>query len=164
VSDSPGDGSRIGQRTQLALEECTKQVRWYERHSRADWWLYRTFQVAVVVLSGSTPLLLLFTNIPKGLQALPAATAAVVAAVAGAFHWHEDAVRWATTRELLKSELRQFNARADQYPAGLSDEEALDRFVTRTESLITRELESWRLVEEPRHDHDAAAQAKSKGS
>lgn len=156
-NDRPdGGASSLRDRTQVALDDCAEQIRWFERHSRGDWWLYRSCQVAIVVLSGSTPVLLLLTDLPKAFQALPAATAAVIAAVAGSFHWHEDAVRWAATRELLKSELRQFRTRTDQYHVKLSDEAALDRFVTRVESLVTRELEAWRIAEQPPH-HDASA-------
>jgi len=100
------------ERTQVAIAQCQEQIRWFEVHSRADWWLYRSFQVGVIVLSGASPVLLLFTDLPKPVQALPAALAALAAAIAAGFHWHEDAVRWAATREQLKSELRQFNTRA----------------------------------------------------
>src|SRR5262249_33611701 len=92
------------------------QIAWFERASRADWWLYRTFQVAVIVLSGTTPVLVLFAALPRPVQALPAALAALASAVAASFHWHEDAVRWGATREQLKSELRQFSVRAGHYP------------------------------------------------
>ncbi len=152
-SSSEGAGSAeakldLVERTRVAIGQCQEQIHWFEVHSRADWWLYRTFQVGVIVLSGTSPVLLLFTSLPKPVQALPAATAALAAAIAASFHWHEDAVRWATTREQLKSELRQFNTRAGHYAFSLPGPNALDNFVTRVEAIILGELSSWQQLEQ----------------
>ena len=128
-------------RTKKAVAQCEEQIGWYASHSRADWYLYRTFQVGVIVLSRASPALLLFTDLPKPIQALPAALAALGAAVAAGFHWHEDAVRWATTRELLKSELRQFRTRTGRnYRSSLSEGIALDNSATRMEAIIHGDL------------------------
>lgn len=143
----------LDERSKTAVAQCEEQIRWFELHSRADWILYRSFQVGVIVLSGTSPVLLLFTNLPKPLQALPAALAALAAAVAAGFHWHEDAVRWAATRELLKSELRQYRTAAGHYGSGLDSAQALDGFVTRVEGIILGELSSWqRLEQKPASD------------
>lgn len=134
-------------RVSQAVTQCQEQIRWFQVHSRADRYLYRSFQVAIIVLSSASPVLVLFTNVPKPVQALPAALAALTAAVAASFHWHEDAVRWAATRELLKSELRQFAVAAGRYGQG-TKAEVLDSFVTRIEAIIVGELTSWRLAEQ----------------
>ena len=136
------------ERTRVAIAQCQEQIRWFEVHSRADWWLYRSFQVGVIVLSGASPVLLLFTDFPKPVQALPAALAALAAAIAAGFHWHEDAVRWAATREQLKSELRQFNTRAGHYASNMHGAQALDNFVTRVEAIVLGELSNWQQLEQ----------------
>jgi hypothetical protein len=102
----------------------------------------------VIVLSGAAPVLVLFTDLPKPVQALPAALAALAAGVAASFHWHEDAVRWAATRELLKSELRQFRTGAAHYGSNLTQAQALDAFVTRVETIVVGELSSWQQLEQ----------------
>jgi hypothetical protein len=144
----PGGRLDLDERTAVAVAQCKEQIHWFETHSRADWYLYRSFQVGIIVLSSATPVLLLFTSLPKPLQALPAAMAALGAAVAAGFHWHEDAVRWAATREQLKSELRQFNTRAGQYRSSLPRAQALDNFVTRVEAIILGELSNWQRLEQ----------------
>ena len=149
----------LEERTKKAVDQCRDQISWFANHSRVDWYLYRSFQVGVIVLSGASPVLLLFTNLPKPVQALPAAVAALAAAVAASFHWHEDAVRWAATRELLKSELRQFGTRAgSNYGSANSKAVALDNFVTRVEAIIVGELSTWQKAEQKQGDTDPAAQ------
>jgi hypothetical protein len=54
-------------RDRTAVRQCEEQINWFASHSWADWFLYRTFQVGVIVLSGASPVLLLFTNLPKPL-------------------------------------------------------------------------------------------------
>ncbi len=51
--DLPGAGT--SPRHQMALKRCTEQIGWYERHAGRSRFLYRTFQSAVVVLAGLTP-------------------------------------------------------------------------------------------------------------
>ncbi len=142
-----GRDGDLAERTRLAITQCEDQIKWFAKHSRADWYLFRGFQVTVIILSGLSPILILFTALPKPLQALPAALAALAAAVAASFHWHEDAVRWAATREQLKSELRQFKVRAGHYPDKLPDSDALQAFVSQTEAIVLGELTRWQSVE-----------------
>lgn len=53
-------GASTNHRCQTALKRCAAQIGWCERHAGRARFLYRTFQSAVVVLAGLTPVLALW--------------------------------------------------------------------------------------------------------
>ena len=84
-------------------------------------------------------------SVPKALQALPAALAAIAAALVGTFRWRDNQARFATAGETLKSELVYFQTRSTKwYDRKLHDDEAIDNFVSRMESLVLNETAEWR--------------------
>jgi len=62
-------------------------------------------------LSGLTPVLILWSDLPEVLKALPAALAAIAAGVVGVFQWRESYPRFAFVCEALKSERLKFETR-----------------------------------------------------
>jgi hypothetical protein len=121
---------------------CSDQVDWYVHHSQQEMFLDKLFVIGVVLLSGLTPVLILWTSVPKPLQALPSALAAIAAGVAGSFNWKDNWVRWKATQEQLKSELSLFDVSAGTYKGGGAA--ALNIFALRVEDLSNREWEQWR--------------------
>lgn len=131
-------------RTSTAIARCQEQIQWYEKQKGRQRALYYTFQSLVVVLSGITPILILWTGLPKPIQALPAALGSIAAGLAGSFHWLEGWTRFAIADESLKSELAKFRARASEsYSTKVSDEQALENFVTRVEAIVLAETTRW---------------------
>ncbi len=126
-------------------KRCADQVDWYVNHSQQEMFLDKIFVIGVVLLSGLTPVLILWTSLPKPLQALPSALAAIAAGVAGSFNWRDNWVRWKATQELLKSELSLFDVSAGTYKEGGAA--ALNIFALRVEELSNRELEQWRALQ-----------------
>jgi len=128
-----------------AVDHCKDHIKWYEANKRKSMWLYAVFQTSVVGLSGLTPVLILWSAVPRPLQALPAALAAIAVALVGTFRWRDNQARFATAGETLKSELVYFQTRSTKwYDRKLDDNEALDNFVTRVESLVLNETAEWR--------------------
>ena len=126
--DLPGAGTRY----ETALKRCVEQIGWYERHARRARVFYRTFQSAVVVLAGLTPVLALWEKAPELVQVLPAAIASIAAAIIGLWSWQENWVRFAATAEALKSELLRLQTRTSEaYEIRLDEETVLDNFVAR---------------------------------
>jgi hypothetical protein len=125
-----------------AVKRAEEQIRWYTRYSISSGVLYRVFQTLAVVLSAITPVLILWTDLSPVLQALPAAGAAISAALVGIYGWQENKARFAFTAEALKSELVQYETRTGRYKG--SPEQALDRFVTRVERIGMDETAQWR--------------------
>jgi len=132
-------------RRRAALQRWEEQVRWYERYSSREWRFFAVFQTAAIVLAAATPCLILWSSIPKGVQALPAALASVAAGLVGTFRWLENKSRFAYTAEALKSERVLYETRTPpRYGPGVTDDEALAAFVSRVEEISMAEVSDWR--------------------
>jgi Protein of unknown function (DUF4231) len=129
-------------RREAAVKRAGEQIRWYSRYSVSSGVLYRVFQTLAVVLSAITPVLILWTELSPVLQALPAAGAAISAALVGIYGWQENKARFAFTAESLKSELVQYETRTGPYTG--TEEQALNRFVGRIERIGMDETAQWR--------------------
>ena len=135
----------LDQRRQLALDDCQVMITWYEKNKRTVRTLFYISQVCIIVLSALTPILILWSDLPKPVQALPAAIASICAALNAVFRWRENWVLRAHTSEALKRELLKFKTRtSEEYRADLDDQQALANFVARVESLTMSELSEWR--------------------
>jgi hypothetical protein len=67
--------------------------------------------------------------------------------VNGIFHWREDAIRFASTREALKSERFKFLTRTtEDYQTSLDDQEALNHFMARIEGVALHEVAEWQQI------------------
>lgn len=131
-------------RRKVAIERCNDQIQWYEKHASRTSFLYRLFQTCAIVFGGLTPILILWGEVPKPIQALPAALAAVSAGLVGIFQWQQDWARFSDTAEALKSELIKYETRTSaEYAAVLENAVALDNFVQRIETLALTETRSW---------------------
>jgi hypothetical protein len=98
-------------RREFALQRVDGQIEWYETHSTRQWWAFAIFQSAAVVLGGLTPVLILWSGLPKAVQALPAALAAMAAGLVGIFRWPHNKTRYSFTAEALKSERVKYATR-----------------------------------------------------
>jgi hypothetical protein len=132
-------------RHEQAVQRCQEMIAWYDKTKVTQRELYRWSQILAVVLSGLTPILILWNELPKPLQALPAALAAIVTALNGIFQWKDNYTRFAYTGEALKSELFKFQTRTTvDYARDVDDQQALENFVYRIEQLRENEVTDWR--------------------
>ena len=132
------------------LQHCHKNIKWYGKTTKSQRRLHYLLQSGVSILSSVTLILILIEQIPKPLQALPAALVGMLAAIAGVFHISESYARFAYTAEALKSEKHKFKIRipkdyrADVDAADTDEYKALERFVVRVEELVMNEVTDWR--------------------
>jgi Protein of unknown function (DUF4231) len=91
------------------------------------------FQSAAIALAAATPVLILWSSVPKAVQALPAALASIAAGLVRTFRWLQNKTRFAYTAEALKSERILFETRRP--PAA---------FVGRIEQITMTEVGEWR--------------------
>ena len=141
TSPQPSDTSPRG----LALAQCQQHIEFYDEAKWRQRIAYQSFQAAVIVLSGLTPILILWSNLCEALQALPSALAAIAAGLLGIFQWRANYVRFAYVCEALKSERLKFETRTTaDYDKGLDDHVALSNFVARMERIVMREVSDWR--------------------
>lgn len=143
----------------LALARCDELIAWYTKEGRRQRLAFQTFQVAAILLSGITPILILL--LPDTLDAwaaLPAALAAIAIGLVGIFQWKENYVRFAYTSEAIKSERNKFVTRTTRdYDLKLDQHAALGHFVTRVEALVMNEVTDWRgLMQEATKDGEQA--------
>jgi hypothetical protein len=140
--------SDVEGRRALVVDDCQKMIDWYEKNKRVPRRLYYVSQTATIVLSAVTPVLILWEELPKAVQALPAAVAGIAAGLNAVYRWRENWVLRAHTSELMKRELVKFRARASEhYRADLGEQEAIDNFVGRIESITMGELSEWRVLQ-----------------
>lgn len=138
----------VRERRHLAVEDCQTMIEWYEKNKRIPRRLYYVSQTATIVLSALTPVLILWSELPKAAQALPAALAGIAAGLNAVYRWRENWVLRAHTSEALKRELVKFRARASEhYRAELGEQQALDNFVGRVEAITMGELSEWRVLQ-----------------
>jgi Protein of unknown function (DUF4231) len=131
-------------RQRAAAQRLERQLAWYEKHAARNRVMYQVFQTATIVLGGLTPILVLWTSLPKTIQALPAALASVAAGLSGVFGWRDDWVRFAHTAEALKSERIYFQTRTgERYRRELDDDDVLENLVAAIEQLATSEVSEW---------------------
>ena len=134
----------FGDRQARALEACQASIKWFAKNKKAPRNLYYTSQLATITLSALTPVLILVTELPKWAQALPAALAAIAAALSNVFNWKENWVRRASTLELLIAERVRYETRTTAaYDVALDDQEALNNFVESTTTLNLMEVSNW---------------------
>ena len=74
----------------VALERCNESIRYFERNKEFARWGWVICQGGAVVLAGLTPILILWTGVPKAVQALPAALAAILAGLVAVFGFPEN--------------------------------------------------------------------------
>ncbi len=142
-------------RRKKAVERYNDSVKWYERTKRDARVRYYIFQVAVIVLSGITPLIILATDSKLAQAAFPA-LAAICAGIVGIYQWQESWRRRATTLENLKSEYVKFDTRSgDDYALALTDDEAISRFVLKMESILEGEVSEWQRIRGPKSEPGA---------
>jgi hypothetical protein len=171
-SQSPGAArAHTPEQFQGAIRRCDEMIHWYQQHLTAARWWYRFFSTATIVLTGLTPVLVLWQPaqpLNPIVQAAPAALAAVLATLLTSYRWREDWIRFAVAAETLRSEKSKFESRTTQdYSIDLADGLALDNFVFRIESLAISEVSEWRnqlvhKTNEP-HNRDAPPDARLVG-
>ncbi len=144
---STPEASAHAHREREAIAVCRYNMNWYQRHGLLAMGLYRGSQTLAVVLSAGAAILVLATELPKWVTALPAAVASLAAGLNGIYLWREDWVRWLATAQALRSELANYQCRhPERYGVNLSPDEALDNLVQRVQHLVDSETQQWEHI------------------
>lgn len=120
-------------------------MRWYERFSKRDWRLFVVFQTTAILFAATTPCLILWSSIPKGVQALPAALASGRSRACRHVPLAPEQEPVRVHAEALKSERVLYETRTPpRYAPDLTEDEALAAFVGRIEEISMTEVSEWR--------------------
>jgi hypothetical protein len=110
---------------------------------------YQVAQALTVGLAAITPcLIFLAKDNPKNevlnwLQLFFPAIAAIAAGVTHIFRWREDAVRYTSLGEVIRSLLWRFETRAGEFGGTVTDEQALDKLVVKVDEVNLQSVARW---------------------
>jgi hypothetical protein len=137
------DEAKYEERRKKAIARYRIQVDFYERTKSDARWKHYALQSVVIIATAITPFMII-ASAPIWLQALTPALATISLGIDTLFKFHESWVRRARTVETLKREFHFFDTRSGKdYAASIPDDEALDRFIDRTEQASEGELGEW---------------------
>jgi len=135
-----------------ALARCDEMIRWYQGKRRWTNVAFNLLQSTVIVLTATTPFLVLIDNVAdKVVQALPATIVAIAVALLGSYKLRENWVRYTVAVEALRSEEAKYLTQTTPAYWKVPREEALNNFVLRIEGLALSEVEEWRkqMIQQP---------------
>ena len=134
-------------RQSKALEYCKNRMNWYGKHRDRNRNAFQLSQGLALTLSGLTPILILWSDLPKTIQALPAALAAILTGLNGIFHWRDNYIIFAYTWNHLANENIKYLTRAtDDYGPKVDKESALCNFISNLDKHIMHEVEEWKAA------------------
>ena len=152
LSDEQGyPKRREGDQTthQIALARCEELIERYlgwkkENHTKSD-----RAQVAALILTAITPVLLLIpaedmVGYVKIIAAATSAGAAVATGLLAVYGWRENYIRYGYTWHALQSEKYRYLTHATQDYQDKDEEEAAETFAKRVEELVMAEVNDWR--------------------
>jgi hypothetical protein len=87
---------------QKILKKCDDQITWYEKTKSSTITLHLFLAISTIVLGGLTPVLILWSDLPKPIQALPSALAAMTVALDKTFRPRENYARMSYFAETIK--------------------------------------------------------------
>ncbi len=134
--------AELRQRREEALNRAHELSSRYKRIAKGAQISYRTFQSAVIVLSGLTPILTAIFG-SSGLLAAPAGLAALIAGINQFWNFQATWTRCLSAAQELESEIVKFETRSVGYRGQITDE-AINTFVTRIENIAGTVLADWR--------------------
>jgi hypothetical protein len=134
-------------RRSKALKYCEKHLDWYGKARDRNRTAFQISQGMALTLSGLTPVLILWSDLPKTIQALPAALAAILTGLNGIFHWRDNYIIFAYTWNNLANEKIKYVTRAtEDYGLKVDKENALSNFVSNIDKHIVNEVQEWRAI------------------
>lgn len=127
-----------------AINYCKQKIAWYRSHGARESLFYRLFQTCALVFGALAPIFILWSDIPKPLQALPAVLAAIAVGVVSVFQWRQNWGRFASTAEALEGELLKYQTRTSPgNQPGVPEDVALSNFVNAIQNIIASETSDW---------------------
>jgi hypothetical protein len=151
LQTSGSTSADLATRVNLALDRIEQLIARYEFQAARTLRSYHIAQALTVGLAAITPcLIFLAKDNPKNevlnwLQLFFPAVAAIAAGVTHIFRWREDAVRYTSLSEVIRSLLWRYQTRAGEFSpgSGVSDEKALDQLVVKVDEANLQSVARW---------------------
>lgn len=135
---------------QETLDFSKKLVERYRKSKGLHHKCYLGSQTAVIILSGITPLLLLF-NVQPAIASIPPAAASIAAGLSNTFRYREKYVSSKVTFEEMSFEQKKFELGIEPYTRKGETEGskgAVEIFIKNLESLHKKRMEEWREIQQ----------------
>lgn len=151
VGGPPSAGGDLGTRLKVALDRIEQLIARSDLQAARALRRYQVAQALTIGLAAITPCLIILAkeNPSNGLlnwlQLFFPAIAAIAAGVTHIFRWREDAVRYTSLGEVIRSLLWRFQTRAGEFSAtaGVTDEQALDTLVVKVDEVNLQSVARW---------------------
>jgi hypothetical protein len=139
----------LSSRYQIALDRVQRLIVDADEHASRTSRNYFALQCLTIGLAAITPCLIVLSKENPGnpvlnwFQLFFPAIAAISAGLSHVFHWREDAVRYTSLAESIRSQLWRFQTRSGEFGGGLTDEQAIDRLVVGVDELNLQTVARW---------------------
>ena len=130
-------------REKKALGHYDFLVDWYDRHKMLNKVAYGISYTVSISFSGLTPVLVLWSNLPEPIKALPAALAAISTGLNGIFQFHEHYKLFAWASMQFTQEKSKYLSRASESYKDMNEDEALSNFIENIDDIIQVETSTW---------------------
>ena len=139
----------LAARRQIAFDRIQELIATCEARAARAWRNYYLLQGLTIGLAAITPCLIVLAKenpraeILNWLQLFVPALAALAAGLSHIVRSREDAVRLTNLAESIRSQLWRYQTGAGEFGGGQTDDEAIDRLVTRVDELNLQSLAKW---------------------
>jgi hypothetical protein len=139
----------LAARRQIAFDRIQELIATCEARAARAWRNYYLLQGLTIGLAAITPCLIVLAKenpraeILNWLQLFVPALAALAAGLSHIVRSREDAVRLTNLAESIRSQLWRYQTGAGEFGGELTDDEAIDRLVTRVDELNLQSLAKW---------------------
>jgi hypothetical protein len=163
-------GPDLSNRRQAALQRIQELLARFDLRAAKAWRNYYTLQILTVALAALTPCMIIlwkenpWLGLLNWLQLFFPAVAAIAAGLSAIFRWREDGVRFTNLAEGIRSQLWRYQTRSGDIGPALTEDQALDRLVTRIDEMIVQSTSQWAAAQlsappAPNKSEPAAAHA-----
>jgi hypothetical protein len=124
---------------------------WYQVHANRARVLHWTSEVTVLVVAAAIPVAAVISPDDALAPAILGAVLVVLTGLRTIFHWHENYIRFAASRERIKAEQRAYRVRAAPYDDLFTRDQVLVAAISRIEG---EDLGEWVEIASPRSGQD----------
>ncbi|MFF7019371.1 DUF4231 domain-containing protein [Streptomyces sp. CS065A] len=129
--------------TNYAMTLANDSYEWYKSRAIRTRRIFRTCETAVLVISSSIPLSVIFFSRNTTIPAVLGVAVVVLSGLRSIFHWQDNYLRFSAAREAVEAERRRYYTGAEPYSDPSTRDKALAAEVTRIEQ---GEMNSWMEV------------------
>lgn len=134
-------------------QRLEEQIEWYNKRSEQNQKMYKRLRGAELILSGSIPFIISFSNTWSGAAIVVGFLGVVITAIGciiSLYKYHENWITYRNTCEALQREKYLYLTRTNPY----TKENPFHLLVERVEALMANENHSWSQIQSKTHSKE----------